>query len=413
MALTMTNLTLSPAVIGPEDVVTVSCRLNNTTGHRLTSLSVQLSMLLDGTYYPLGVTAVAAISIANGKSGDCACRFLAGTAEDSYNSTPEGRSVESAFAALRAAGSRASAALYITWRGYYGSSSWVGIGDFITDAVSGGLAIDRHCDPRVTTLGLERANPATWAADDEGTGALLTAAGALGDDTWAASTLAEFYIGRDFVPTAANYTHAVTVADPSAILNGGLSGDHAVFSGITFDAGSDYYVLMRLGDGAEWGEALALLPQAFANFHLSGTGAGVAFGKFSSSQAGPSNPAAALFECVYPATFENGIEGVNRYSAAEMDTGGRWIDGKRIYRQVLQFTVTQTGAAVTGATVQGFGGLVALRGFMVRSGSGNYIPLNFFYSTSNYCSTHVTGTGDVVVNTTVGGDFVVVVEYTK
>lgn len=47
---------------------------------------------------------------------------------------------------------------------------------------------------------------------------------------------------------------------------------------------------------------------------------------------------APKFESDYPAHFYAGIDGVNNYSTAEVQTGGHWIDGKPLYHKVLHVT---------------------------------------------------------------------------
>lgn len=51
---------------------------------------------------------------------------------------------------------------------------------------------------------------------------------------------------------------------------------------------------------------------------------------------------APKFESDYPIYAYAGIEGVNNYSTAEVQTGGHWIDGKPLYRKVIHVTAAGT-----------------------------------------------------------------------
>ena len=93
-----------------------------------------------------------------------------------------------------------------------------------------------------------------------------------------------------------------------------------------------YSFLLVVTDGIETASAVCIVDRAFANMHLSGkTTGGVAFGKFSAATL--NNP---LFECEYPAQFAGGIHGITNYESGEVLTGGHWIDGKPIYRKILE-----------------------------------------------------------------------------
>ena len=71
----------------------------------------------------------------------------------------------------------------------------------------------------------------------------------------------------------------------------------------TFSNGTDWYFLLVVSNGYETAKAYSSISRAFANVHLSGCSTGgVAFGKFSGATEG--NP---IFECEYPAYFNGGI----------------------------------------------------------------------------------------------------------
>lgn len=138
----------------------------------------------------------------------------------------------------------------------------------------------------------------------------------------------------------------------------------------TFSNGSDWAFLLVLSNGYEAVSVRTTLGRAFANVHLSGASTGgVAFGKFSASQEG-----APLFECAYPARMLGGIEGVNVYVEDEVLTGGRWINGKPLYRRTIVTTSSATGYTDINLSALGFDFLRIVDSTInfKYNGSGNY-----------------------------------------
>lgn len=175
----------------------------------------------------------------------------------------------------------------------------------------------------------------------------------------------------------------------------------------TLNKNSDWQLTLRFGDAYESAEAVFSLSRAFANVHLSGASTGgVCFGSFSRATEG--NP---LFQCYYPAEFPGGIQGVTDHCADEIPTGGRWIDGRRIYRRVISFSVsaknTKTGVADLGEIAS----LVELRGYMHRS-DGPLLPLSFWYNDNDYNSVWVED-ALLMVKTSHAVTGCAVIEYTK
>lgn len=141
-----------------------------------------------------------------------------------------------------------------------------------------------------------------------------------------------------------------------------------------FSNGSDWAVLLVLSNGYESVSARTSLARAFANVHLSGASTGgVAFGKFSAAQDG-----APLFECVYPAKLLGGVHGVNIYAGGEALTGGVWIDGRPIYRNVLSFGAVAAGGNVQlefGVEAGKLGTVISLRGMALNAEGSSWLPL--------------------------------------
>lgn len=155
-----------------------------------------------------------------------------------------------------------------------------------------------------------------------------------------------------------------------------------VMTSYTFATNTDYDLILQFGDQYESVEMPLYVSRAFANVHLSGKSlGGVCFGSFSKST--DTNP---LFECYYPAKFFNGIDGVTNYSKDEILTGGIWIDGKPIYRKVVEINVTTTGSRVDNiAVLPEVDTLVDIYGCIKRGGTSTArFPISLWYSSSNY-----------------------------
>lgn len=120
-----------------------------------------------------------------------------------------------------------------------------------------------------------------------------------------------------------------------------IDADEKLDTAAVFAAGSIYEIRCELTNNERsiTAYSVRILPKAFANLHLSGSGYGVGVGQYSITT--EQNP---KFECAYPAHFYGGIRQMD-YSLARVDTGAKWMD-RPIYRKVLLF-----GAVAAGATV--------------------------------------------------------------
>ena len=131
-------------------------------------------------------------------------------------------------------------------------------------------------------------------------------------------------------------TNQAAIAVAQALAQAGTT---AVLAG-TFEQGKAYVFRATFGDGFDSAFAQTRLAKSFANLHLAGSGYGVAMGQYSTgTQAEP------RFEFAYPALFYAGIQGVTNHAAAEVATGGRWVDGRPIYRLSGMYAGTLTNGA--------------------------------------------------------------------
>lgn len=101
------------------------------------------------------------------------------------------------------------------------------------------------------------------------------------------------------------------------------------------------------------------------------------------------------------------------YVSSERLTGDIWIDGKPIYRRVLQFSVNTTGSMVEAVTISDYSQMIKMDGYIIRPASGSHFPLTFYYSSSNYHSVWMDEKGIILVKTSAACDCTVILEYTK
>ena len=120
----------------------------------------------------------------------------------------------------------------------------------------------------------------------------------------------------------------------------------------------------------------------------------------------------------YESHFYGGIAGVTNYSEAEVLTGGRWIDGKPIYRRV--FTVSAADASFTTANepaVENIDRVIGVGGAGILAGTNSYVSIPYVYfnsssSITNYLFVYVQE-GAVKMKGSKGFEAWVILEYTK
>ena len=179
-----------------------------------------------------------------------------------------------------------------------------------------------------------------------------------------------------------------------------------------FSSVSNWDFLLVFGDEYESAKKRFSMSKPFANVHFSGASTGgVCLGGYSSSL--ENNP---KFESYFPGYFYNGIEGVTNYSSGEVMTGGRWIDGRPIYRNVILISNVDKDIALgTGA----ISSVISIRGIGYTA-SGIARPLPYAHPTTTANATlairdyATTPTLRIVVGSTGAiTSAIAIVEYTK
>ena len=356
MSITITNVSLSPNAFTYGDAVTVTATVRNDGSGSVTGLCYYILDQAGSSHLILGNSGWGF----NGTIGAGKSRTF--TQVVTLN-TANARAIQ---AELLAAGQRYRTGFRLNVHTRKGSTTE------IVDAVAGlynTKFFDEHKNARITALSVQRCL-GDGTPDNEGTSASLTAGFELPEGF-------ECVVGYGHGTIESEIELSAPVTnDVSALAN----------NGAIFIPQYDYEFVMALTDGVETVRAATVLPAAFANLHLSGysTG-GVALGRFSRATLG--NP---LFECEYPASFYGGIEGVNLFSTAEVRTGGRWIDGKPLYRRTFRAYSPSSDATVATVPVgSGFAHIVDGTANYRYNGEGSYWAGNYYRAASDYLRFYV------------------------
>lgn len=272
--------------------------------------------------------------------------------------------------------------LNIQWHSSYGNDVFLDI----SGGYGGDLVLLSHRWLPAASLSLQR-GLADGTPSDEGERLLLTAQ--LGKSQYAdvSGMACRLYYAAGAAPTTAS--SYVNLTASIAALLAGVTDDVSLVTQ-TFSNGNDWYFLLWFGDAYESASASASVSRAFANLHLSGASTGgAAFGRFSSSTEG--NP---RLESEYPFFAYGGIYGVTNYSADEVDTGGTWIDGKRIYRRVVSVGTIAAGGNQgysLGLALSDISSIIRIIGGCKRS-NGTFAPLpNPTVGSTSVISVYVAG----------------------
>jgi hypothetical protein len=128
-----------------------------------------------------------------------------------------------------------------------------------------------------------------------------------------------------------------------------------------------------------------------------------------------------LFEVAdgYEARLYGGIRGVTNFvTGVEIKTGGRWIDGRPIYQQIIKGTTSNTGTVSAGSLGASVGAVVRIAGQFLRASDNIWRTIPYILSSVNWaavCTVSTAGAVSLYFGTNNSGskDYYVVIEYTK
>lgn len=119
--------------------------------------------------------------------------------------------------------------------------------------------------------------------------------------------------------------------------------------------------------------------------------------------------------------FYGGIAGVTNYAASGVEeaTGGKWIDGKPIYRFMCTATTSAVGGVTIGNLPEVPDTIISLTGVFKRGTDNAWISVHNAYYTNLGWSVNIMTDGGTALNVTFGGSntgtktVIVIAEYTK
>lgn len=112
--------------------------------------------------------------------------------------------------------------------------------------------------------------------------------------------------------------------------------------------------------------------------------------------------------------YIEGGAGLPSYFTTETNTGMKWIDGKTIYRKVIETTTPSTTSVATVASIPNLDKMINLNGMLTYG--NQQVPLMLSYSTTVLNAIMVEGTNiniKISANAYLSCDCFIIAEYTK
>ena len=271
--------------------------------------------------------------------------------------------------------------------------------------------------PNVDTFQVTRVN-ANSIPDDEGVYVATSLKLSLGDTAGLENAAVRIYYAADAYPIVGESPY-VDLTDRISDLLSGLYLNTDLIRG-EWTASSSWYFAVAFVAGKESAVSTSSMPRAKGSMHVSGyPGGGVCICGYSKGTT--ENP---LFESYAPAhfyapaKFNEGIDGVNNYSLAEVATGGKWVDGKRIYRYVFVTITSSNGTLTLGTLPSTPETFVSTFGVQKQpNGAHNFLPNVYYGSESWTIGYYVNENNEIILQSGSGyeGDreITLIFEYTK
>lgn len=276
-----------------------------------------------------------------------------------------------------------------------------------------------YANPVVSAFGVERYE-AVYDSNEEVSG---YAPSDIGENVWvtlkasctnvAAGGAARNFLSWKITAKAADGTETVCSGSSGETQAVDIENDRTIITAIVPAANAvDYTVEVTDTAGYTAYQYDSIAPGR-ANFALAGSKYGASFGCMPKGT--EDNP---MLETAYPFYAYAGIEGVNNYTAEEVNTGGRWIDGKPIYRYACEFYSTGVGNILIGGLPNRADKVLRIYGTFSLGGA--WYPLseaNTGQSSYNAFPLYMVNTNQIfmAVGSSLAGakNFNIILEYTK
>lgn len=279
----VTNVSISQNVFDANDEITIAYTIKNTGTVKITNYNVSLRYK-DGSNYPLIIEIESGSAINTGKSVTVSHTL-------DLEQLVSMDTVQSIFD-----GTIRSVLAYLQVTANFN-------GDLNVKRSSLGNMLNRRFAPRINRITAYRCSDGGLPRDDGILVKFLCYSDAITHGIGKRTLPGPNMVYSDSARVYYAQGRPATLSDPYITLyNFRTYYNQIITTSVTFSAGYDYGLLLYVGDEYDYDTKIIDIYRVFANVHLSGTGAGVALGKFSSSTEG--NP---LFECEYPAKFGDDV----------------------------------------------------------------------------------------------------------
>lgn len=280
-----------------------------------------------------------------------------------------------------------------------------------TDTAESTLTVCEYMPPIITAFSVQRYSviynddeePAGYAADDLGDHVWVNLAAEISNVAPADATLNMLSWRIDWVNPITGETRG---ALGDGFLKVNLEQDRTVIPEVIPNQETWNYTLTVTDTAGGTAVQYASVQPGWANFALAASKHGAAFGGLPRGTV--EKP---MLESWYPFYAYNGIHGVNRYEEGEIDTGGVWLDGGKIYRQVFSGSVPANSATDIGMIADA-DTVIALRGMVTMNDTGTQVPILYSYNGEDVVA-GVKSDGSVYVRSYKAGTAIVIVDYTK
>lgn len=234
-------------------------------------------------------------------------------------------------------------------------------------------ALDKRYNPTIETFNVSRATQHPidgWIKSDNGVNTMTDLKIDLGSG--ASGFTMKVYYGTGEIDTSTAQSIDLTSRISDAIA--GLTNATGLIEKTDgWALGSAWNFLLVLSDSYESAQMGAHIGIAFTNMHLAGlTTGGVRFGGYC-SRSTQDNPA---FECDYPIYADGGIPSLD-YSTTETKLPYKWIDGKQIYRKIVQVGPIAASQYMTYdfMPTSEIGDIISIRGAARANDGSEWLPI--------------------------------------
>ena len=261
--------------------------------------------------------------------------------------------------------------------------------------------------PKVDKFEVVRCN-SSGHQDDEGQYIATTIKLSIGNSAGLSGAQCRIYYKANGYPEVDKdqYVDVLSKVSMNQLISG-VNFNTSILSGV-WNLGSVWNFAVVFIAGEETAVATDSAARGTTSLHISDyPGGGAAVGGFST---GTKN--SPKFESHVPSYFYDGIHGVTSYTLGEIETGGKWIDGKKIYRSVIQFNLSATNSATNIATLPAVSSVIRIYGKVTRNNEQQFPPF-FWFASDNYHSIFVNTATTVMAKSSHAISGHVIIEYTK